>query len=1358
MPGEAEISFEEAIGGSTAITPAAASSPISPSKGEISFAEAAGPVAPSGPSFREKLSQGVDIFKQNQEVKKLMDQRGEQTRRALFTDIFGEVEETPGEGFAARTGKAALRGLRAVVTSPTKAAVGGAKAIVSGAVSMGEQFSAGIQGLGRLGGEALIRETVGRIPAGATTAPFLRETRRAAETQPLDAAVEQIETSMEETAAMREAASQIAKINLAPETEQDKAMEGLLMVIPEGITAAGDTVYEKTGSALAGAGTQGLLTLLTFKPQLAGKVVESSIKSVKSKELFNTTFDALAISEPEAAKAVVDHIATTDPKTASRLKVRLKTPEERAAYAERVGKKVVENEVKAVGKELTPEEVGVGLSETAAETPKVEAKPQVKAAAITAYRGVQKGREALSADGTLGDTLHFSSSEQRAKQFARGGKISAVQLEFDNPLQAKNWGEVVTKLGIEVDFAKMKASDVTKAVAAEARKAGYDGIIYDTAKGTEYVVLDPKAHASKIKELSDTKRDIVEEPTADLPPPPEQIFIAGATLDAIPGGQFIKGKLTSWWDELIHAINPEALGPKAKQAAAVLGEKIAQTMNRDSANIGLSAKRLEFWQKVPQAEISDFMKRFEQGKAQKTPELQTADKYIRERMKEMYEQDQRNGIKYDPVDNYLYHIFDEGDKLAKHFEAKYGAKWGDPKFTKDRAFDLYEEAVAAGYRPKFTNPEDIVLARQQASDVAQMRVELLKDLTSYGLAHEVTKANPGPPKGGQYNYRRSPTGQGYWVEASADAVLHNAFDTKSLWSMPGIRGDLFKGAMFLKNHTVPAVLSLSLFHPLHLLLGMDSAAAMTRLTKEMVVSGMNPVKWFGKWLEQMTLGSKGIPLWGIVDNPRVGYRLLQAVEGKIDPKKLTAADLTALRYMNEGGFAPVQPIHLRANAMENFRKSVREVAAEVNGKGGLGRAAKPALKAGFHAPFAIIDAMQYPMFRLWIPALKIASYLKDVQTALKLDPTLAQDKARRVLAFRKLSKSVDNRYGEMNYNTLFWNRMIKDTAVANMLSLGWNLGFLREYGGGAIDVVRSTRSGKLVEKVKAGELDRPLFVMFYTTQTMLYSGLLTWALTGKPPTEFMDYLYPKSGDKDSQGRDVRLSTPFYPREFAAIAKHVEHSGLAPGLWHTISNKSSGVIGLVNQWATGVDWRGHEIRDPNAHWAQQMRDTLAVTLADLEPISVGQLRGSERTTKDVVTSITGFGPAPKYVTQSDTEASISQLYQKYYAPKQTPYEKALISKDRSKLAKLYDQGKVDEYGDLLDEMAEKYSLTAEEQGRLARNIMRRGVDYNPFLTMFERLTWQQQKRLLDKMSPDERDIYLPRSNRQHLRYTYEEPSK
>ena len=71
------------------------------------------------------------------------------------------------------------------------------------------------------------------------------------------------------------------------------------------------------------------------------------------------------------------------------------------------------------------------------------------------------------------------------------------------------------------------------------------------------------------------------------------------------------------------------------------------------------------------------------------------------------------------------------------------------------------------------------------------------------------------------------------------------------------------------------------------------------------------------------------------------------------------------------------------------------------------------------------------------------------------------------------------------------------------------------------------------------------------------------------------------------------------------------------------------------------------------------------------------------------------------------------------------------------------------------MQQKYDLTATEQQKLAQTVLRNQT-FNPYLSMFQRLTWQQQKRLLDKMSEEERAEYLPRSNRQHLRYTYEEP--
>lgn len=1346
MAGEAEISFEEAMGVAPASAPA---EPLKPSKGEISFTEVAGAPIPKGPSLVSQLGTQVSGVLERQRRSSALT---ENVRGLAFDQLVGDVAPQEGDSFGAHAGKAALRGIRALVTSPTKAAVGGVKALTSGVVGLGESSAAGIRGLGRAAGEAIVKETVGRIPTSPAAANLQGMASAARQRDPLSGAVTEIEESMEETSAMREVASQITKVNLVPENEQEEAMEGLLMLMPEGIAAAGDTVFEKTGSALAGAGTQGVLTLLTFKPQLVTKVF-----SGKATPKIEAAVEKLAKEDLPAAEAVVEHVEQSAPQAGKKLRAKFNQATGKWEPTQ-LGEKAVKAEIK--GKEITAEEAGVGLSDATADLP-------------------QQGKPAKS----MADKPQLTVDEFSGQFEVKSATTEFLAQESGKYLQVKRADVVEAARG------KGHAQEVMQLLAAEAETRGLTLAsdfsvskdaqrVYDALrkKGFEVkenphtvnpetgskVSVDPRV---PVYEVTKTKvaEPVVAEPTLAAEaatPKAQEIFVSGPTLSSLPGGKFVEGKMKAWWDEIIHTINPEGLGAKAKQAAAVLANKIAETMNKDAANHGLAADRISFWEKVPPTEISEFIKRYEKGQPQKDPALQKLDKYLRDRADAIFKQDQSNGIKYDPIDNYLYHIFADGEKLARHFEAKYGKKWGNPGFMKNRTFDFYDEAVKAGFKPKFTNPEEIILARQHASDMAQMQVELLRDLEGYGLAREKTKAQPDPPKGGQYNYRRSPNGKGYWVESTADAILHNAFDTKSLWNMPGIRGDVFKGAMFLKNSTVPLVLSLSLFHPLHLLLGMDSAAAMTRLTKEMMVSGGNPVKWFGKWLEQMTLGSKGIPLWGIIDNPKVGFRLLKAYQGKVDPAKLTMADRTALQYMNEGGFIPEMSTQFRSNAMENFRKAVRSVAAEYNsGPGGLQRAAGAATKAGFYTPFAIIDAMQYPMFRLWIPALKIASYLKDVQTALKVDPTLATNKGQRLLTFRKLAKSVDNRYGEMAYNTLFWNRTVKDIAVANTLSLGWNLGFIREYGGGAMDIGQAAvKKGGLRQKVKQGQLDRPLFVMFYTSQVMLYSGLLTWALTGKPPTELIDYLYPKSGEDDSQGNPERLNTPFYPREFAAISKHVEHEGVGPGMWHVISNKSSGVIGLVKQWATGVDWRGAEVRDPNSSWHKQVRDTVGATLEDLEPISIGQLRQSDRSLKETVTAFSGFGKAPKYVTQTSTEASISQLYRKYHAPKQTAYEKALISDDRRKLAKFYDEGKAVEYDQLLDEMGTKYELTAKEQGDLARNIMKRGVDYNPYLTMFERLDWQQQKRLLDAMSPEEREIYLPRSNRQHLRFTYEEPSK
>jgi hypothetical protein len=723
----------------------------------------------------------------------------------------------------------------------------------------------------------------------------------------------------------------------------------------------------------------------------------------------------------------------------------------------------------------------------------------------------------------------------------------------------------------------------------------------------------------------------------------------------------------------------------------------------------------------------------------KDPRLKAISDYYKQWNREILEQDRGTGIYYEPVDHYISHMFEKPDEVRDWLTQKFkGTSWTKPGFTKDRGFDLYEEAEKAGFKPRYTNPEDIMLARQHASDVAKMKVEVLQELERQGLAVKKTKDGNMPPWKG-LSSQPSPAGGSYWVHPDAYQVLHNAFNTQSMWTLKNPVGDTFRAMMDVKNALVPIKLGVSLFHPLHVLT-IHNATSMVRAAKGLLAGTESPVQFI------KNIGKSAV-YRGFIDDPTSGSRIMKALQGKIKESELTDADKQAFKFMAEGGFIPEMSSQYRMKALDNYKLAVAR----------YGNSAK------WRAPLAAYDWMQGQVFQKWIPNLKIASYLADVKKAVELNPQLLTNDMERMLAFRKIAKSVDNRYGEMAYNTLFWNRWVKDIAVANTLSLGWQMGFIREYGGGILDVGQAvSRDGSLASKAKSGMLDRPLFVTFYTAQALGYGGLMTWAMTGKSPTSLMDYIYPKTGEKNKDGSDARVGTMFYPKEFASAEKHIEKEGVVKGVAGTIEAKATGLIGLAKEGMTGVNTWGDEIRDPNGTFIEKLQQTLAAAMPELEPISVaainklpGQSAGEKVSGSPwkAAGAIAGFTPAPKYITESPTSAAIDQTYKTYYAPKQTAFEKAQYSNDSKKLRELYNQDQQDAFESKLDEIQAKYDLTGQEVRKLRTGIQR-GTDTN--VKKFEGFTWQQQKRILDKMTPEERETFLPHSNKQHLRYHYEEP--
>lgn len=813
--------------------------------------------------------------------------------------------------------------------------------------------------------------------------------------------------------------------------------------------------------------------------------------------------------------------------------------------------------------------------------------------------------------------------------------------------------------------------------------------------------------------------------------------ISDKGVDYLPAGRVMQGKLRQYIEGIQKNIAPEALGPEAKAAAAILAKNIAESQMREANYYTKSIARRAFWNSRMD-NAAEFIYRFEKGEKFEDPMLQKAAEAYRSWNERITHQDTIDKIEYEPIDNYLYHIFQNGKEVEDFLGTRYRGKWGNPGFIKDRTFELYEQAKKAGFVPRYTNLEDIMLARQHASDIAHMKIQALHDLADAGLAVKIEKGMKGSPDGYAQGEFRAPNGDRYWVNKNAAQILHNAWNTTSLWQKQGLVGDAFRGAMFLKNALIPFKLGFSLFHPLHVAT-IDNATGMVRASKEMLAGRTDPVTWMKQMLRSASYMDS-------IDQTRGGYRLMKLWRGQLPEGELTDADRQSLQWMVEGGFVPEMPIQYRTGALAKFRDAVQRHSAT----------------AAWHAPFAALDAMQKPVFQVWIPSLKAASFLRDAESAVKADPALLDNPLKRQMAFRKLAKSVDNRYGEMAYSTLFWNRWMKDIAVANTLSLGWQLGFMREYGGAASDLGQALlNKGTLAAKARSGLLDRPLFSLFYTTQALAYGGLLTYAMTGGHPQSLMDYVYPRVG-KTPDGKDKRVSTMFYPREFWAISDHMKNQGLLGGTESLVRSKSSGVMGLMGEWATGLNSFGQEIRDPNAPAYKQVEQTLANSLSEFEPISIeainragtGDTFAQRATSKGGLLSISGFTPAPRYVTETPAQSMIQRLYDKYYQGKETPYERVQKSAELRQLRKAYSDGNDEKFNDVLSKMRKKFKISPAEENRIMKGLYQPHI--SAYITMFKRLSWQEQKRALDKMTPQERDEYLPVSNVDHLRYSYIPP--
>jgi hypothetical protein len=1155
---------------------------------------------------------------------------------------------------------------------------------------------------------------------------------------------EQAKSNVEQSVAsftsnQRSIQAKLDGVNQAPADKQEEAMMGLLNIIPDGINALGDSVFEKTGSALAATGALSLATVLSLNPGVAGRVL-GKIK-VPEPSRVSSAFDELAATKPEAAEQIAIHVGQVDPELSS------------------VMKKQIKKVIKASDKELTI--IGRNSADaTLMEQNQVTKKGQVVGAPTEGVvQDVKKHSEMID-DKPSARPLDSPIQSRKGKPVgaSTSGVVSDVQkhaemLRRQSPENFRLTNErasadlrTAVKEGLEAmeaperlkypktDMSLTKEERAAVRVSTAESRMREEGIEPMAVHQPEILSKRTAEHMGELarrdtKEAGEVKLggdpDIVYF-NSGIPVTREQVAKAFTfTTEHVPGVKIAKAKLERLYQGYIETFNPEAKGPAARTAGAAIASNFFDRAHREHVVWEQGKERRVYWQKMGDQAGMQFIHQFEKGKAFANPLWEKARLAYKNWAEQIYAQDLKTGFTYDAVDHYMPHLFNDGEGVLRFLQKRFGNKWSDPRFIKERGYDLYQEAIDAGFTPKYTNPEDIMQARQHASDIAALRTDLLADFERKGVAVKAAKGADRPPPGYSPNSRRSPTGQRYWVMEELDPLMYNAFDSKSMWENQKLAGSAFRGYMELKNKIVPIKLAASAFHPMHVL-HIDAAAALTRETK--LLGGKGNI---GRFVVQAATNLPYTPgafyrsLW---DNPKTGYPILRTFQGKRDFASLSDSDKAAYKDLAEGGLVPTRPKEETSSSLQRMKDSWHK---------------DQFARAAFHFPFAVLAGLGHLIYNVWIPSLKIASYLKDVKVARELNPDWTPNA--RQEAFRQIARKVEARYGEMNYNSLFMDKIFKDVGVATNLSLGWNIGLLDQYVGGSIDLGKSmVQPGSFKSKLSSGMLDRPIFASYYIGSALVLGGLMTKFFTGQDPKELIDYTHPLSGEKDQYGKPIRLNTMWYTREFEGLAKHMQQEGTVPGLEDFVINKGSGLVEMSKAAIQGVDGLGQEIRNPNDPAYKQLEQTLAYELGDLNPISLQALNLSPDANKPKMRalSVAGFTPAGKYISNTVIEGKISNDYNKYVRPKEKPFQAVEMSKDMKELRQMFaaDDPKYDEK---LEAAAGKYDLSDKDIHKIEKLFNSpKEAEFDPSIWMFSHLPWEAQKPLLDKMTPEERENYLP----------------
>lgn len=302
-------------------------------------------------------------------------------------------------------------------------------------------------------------------------------------------------------------------------------------------------------------------------------------------------------------------------------------------------------------------------------------------------------------------------------------------------------------------------------------------------------------------------------------------------------------------------------------------------------------------------------------------------------------------------------------------------------------------------------------------------------------------------------------------------------------------------------------------------------------------------------------------------------------------------------------------------------------------------------KAGMQLPFALVEQAMRPIAEYLVPRQKLGVFAQlALQEMNRIGWNAGPEEVRAGMA--RAADWTEDRMGQMTYDNLFYNKVVKDAALLGFRAYGWQLGKYRHLFGGVADTMKLLTSDEAwgVKGAKDAEVtNRMLYPVALTMVASVLGALTQKILSGKNPQSLQDYMFPQSGQMGNDGRPQRLMLPTYLKDLVSDWKDFPsfYPKMAASFYHKLNPGIAAVVDMVRN----QDYYGVEIWHPDDPLAKQLKDLSLFALKQFEPFSISRtmkLAEAKSPTAQLVLPFFGIVPAKRALTMTPAETLAGEI--------------------------------------------------------------------------------------------------------------------